>query len=416
MICVKLFAAGCLCSLSTLLPAQDLICTETEMLQGKVTDLSFSKVTYTPSEDSSKSLQVPMSKVLLLFNAGGAYLVPHRLDSADSHARGCLISFFTNADAGRSKDQVITLKHNVMEVTITREDDEYVYWADDGVMAKKDIAAIIYSNGSPKIFSPMEQAAAALGACHNTLLNLGAGSEMASATTDDPPPNTTSSTTNATATTSQGASSTSGTSGATTTDTKRHSSGNAPILAATGDDSAARAKVDSLLGGRHITRQEFADKCEQKTRMFTDYLGILCKRDAPNDELNKATDGAVALFVNEDATVEVSSNNRNNISRWKIRTYLGRLKLVPYDHIEVKWVNVQYVDDLKLGPDGNLHGTVSFEQVFRAYKDNELVYSDVTIKTANILLKMYKFSSEGSTGNNWDVLLSDVGVNATKSL
>jgi hypothetical protein len=184
----------------------------------------------------------------------------------------------------------------------------------------------------------------------------------------------------------------------------------------TGDDRNARAKVDSLLGGHHITRQEFTDKCEQKTRLFTNYLAILCKKNAANEELNKATDQAMALFVSEDAMVEVSSNNRNSINRFKIKAYLTRLKLVPYDRIEVQWVNVQYVGDLKLGPDGNLYGTVSFEQVFRAYKDNQLIYSDATIKTANILLKMYRTSSEGTSGRSWDVLLSDVGVNATKSL
>jgi hypothetical protein len=179
---------------------------------------------------------------------------------------------------------------------------------------------------------------------------------------------------------------------------------------------STKARVDSLLGGHHITRQEFADKCEQKTKLFTDYLAILCKKNAANEELNKATDQAMALFVSEDAMVEVSSNNRNSITRYKIRSYLSRLKLVPYDRIEVQWVHVQYVGDLKLGPDGNLHGTVSFEQVFRAYRDNQLVYSDATIKTANILLKMYRTSSDGQSGASWDVLLSDVGVNATKTL
>jgi hypothetical protein len=179
---------------------------------------------------------------------------------------------------------------------------------------------------------------------------------------------------------------------------------------------STRTRIDSLLGGHHITRQAFVDKCEQKTRLFTDYLAILCKKNAANEELNKATDQAMALFVSEDAMVEVSSNNRNTISRYKIRNYLSRLKLVPYDRIEVQWVNVQYVGDLKLGPDGNLHGTVSFEQVFRAYRDNQLIYSDATIKTANILLKMYRTSSEGESGRSWDVLLSDVGVNATKTL
>ena len=66
-------------------------------------------------------------------------------------------------------------------------------------------------------------------------------------------------------------------------------------------------------------------------------------------------------------------------------------------------------------PDGNLYGTVSFEQEFRGYRDGKLVYSDVTLKHANVVLKMYEKTYEGSTRKIWDVLLSDVGVEATKS-
>jgi hypothetical protein len=347
-----------------------------------------------------------MKEVLILFNSEGGYLVPSEVDSTDTHSKTSLTRFLTPDGLPRTKDEIFTMQHKVLAVTVAREDDQYVYWEDNGKMDKKDLAVIIYSNGDPKIFCPMAQAAMVLGASHDTPLNLSPGADAvasdnkpapappippvtrpaATQTGDSPPP--------------------------------ADPAGNRPALPgrSTGDDSVARAKVDSLLGGHHISREEFADKCQQKTKLFTDYLAILCKKNSPNEELNKATDQAIALFVSEDATVEVSSNNRNTINRYKIRTYLTRLKLVPYDRIEVQWVNVQYVDDLKLGPDGNLHGTVSFEQVFRAYKDNQLVYSDVTIKTANILLKMYKVNAEGSTGRTWDVLLSDVGVNATKTL
>ncbi len=69
-----------------------------------------------------------------------------------------------------------------------------------------------------------------------------------------------------------------------------------------------------------------------------------------------------------------------------------------------------------MGADGNLYGTVSFEQEFRGYRDNQLVYSDVTIKNANVVLKTYDKTYEGTTQKIWDVLLCDVGVSATKSL
>jgi len=179
-------------------------------------------------------------------------------------------------------------------------------------------------------------------------------------------------------------------------------------------DSATRARVSALLGT--ISRKEFEEKAEKKTAQFTDYLKVLCNKTAGYEELDKAVNQAVTLFVNEEAVVEVSSENRNAVLRLKIRDYLKKVKQIQYDRIDVKWTHVQYVSDLKPGPDGNLYGTVSFEQEFRGYRDGKLVYSDVTLKHANVVLKTYNKSYEGSTRRIWDVLLSDIGVVATKSM
>ncbi|GGB03673.1 hypothetical protein GCM10011511_28700 [Puia dinghuensis] len=179
-------------------------------------------------------------------------------------------------------------------------------------------------------------------------------------------------------------------------------------------DSVAWARVSALLG--EVSRKEFEDKAEKKTAQFTDYLKILCDKSASYEQLDKAVAQAITLFVNEDAVVETSSNNRNTILRLRIRDYLKKVKQIQYDKIEIKWTHVQYVGDLKPAPDGNLYGTVSFEQEFRGYRDGKLVYSDVTLKHANVVLKTYKKTYEGSTRKIWDVLLSDIGVEATKSI
>src|SRR5262249_55573905 len=138
--------------------------------------------------------------------------------------------------------------------------------------------------------------------------------------------------------------------------------------------SATKARVNALLGS--VTRKEFEEKAEKKTAQFTDYLKVLCDKSAGYEELDKAVLQGVTRFVNEEGTVEVSSNNRNAVLRLKIRDYLKRVKQIQYDRVEVKWTHVQYVSDLKPGPDGNLYGTVSFEQEFRGYRDGKLVYSD----------------------------------------
>ncbi|HXB05814.1 MAG TPA: hypothetical protein VNW04_01825, partial [Puia sp.] len=168
-----------------------------------------------------------------------------------------------------------------------------------------------------------------------------------------------------------------------------------------------------LLG--NVRPEEFTEKAEKKTVELTGYLTILCDKKATPEDLDKAVTQAMTLFINDSAAVEVSSANRNTISRRLVKDYLHHLKLIQYDKIEVKWTHVQYVSDLKPGPDGRLYGTVSFEQEFKGYKDGRLVYSDVTIKHATVILVTYQKVTEGATQRLWDVRLGDIGVVATKT-
>ncbi len=387
--------------LPCLLRAQDRICLENEVRQGKVTDLTLGSLRYIPADKPGQRMLLPMDKVLILFNADGGYLVPSQLDTSDTQSRGYLGRFFAAGGHGRGKDEVFTVQHTTMDVVVTKEDDDYIYWGDNGKMNKKDVAVIIYGNGTPKIFCPMSQAALVLGTSRGTPLNLAVGADMIA--------------------TSAAGGHAGGAGGAGETGT---GAGTAPVVATgdnvaadvanTANDSAARAMVARLLGD--ISPKDFESKAEKKTAQFTDYLKILCDKGTGYEELEKAIRQAITLFVNEDATIEVSSNNRLKVNRWRIREYLNKVKAIQYDRIEIRWTHVQYVGDLKLGADGNLYGTVSFEQEFRGYRDNQLVYSDVTIKNANVVLKTYDKTYEGTTQKIWDVLLSDVGVSATKSL
>jgi hypothetical protein len=308
------------------------------------------------------------------------------MDSTNPNLRALLNRFFAAGTHSRTKDQVFTLQHTLLEVKVAREDDNYIYWGDNGQLPKKDIAAIIYADGKSKLFCSNEQAATILGTCERTPLNLGIGKDMVAEKEPAAQESVIAVNTSAAA--------------------PGNENGN--------NDSIANARINALLAG--VPRKEFEEKAEKKTAQFTDYLKILCNKTASYEELDKAVNQAVTLFVNEDAMVEVSSNNRNSIMQLKVRDYLKKVKQIQYDRIEVKWTHVQYVNDLKLGPDGNLYGTVSFEQEFRGYRDGKMVYSDVTLKHANVVLKTYNKTFEGETKKIWDVLLSDVGVVATKTM
>ncbi|MBC7902141.1 MAG: hypothetical protein H7Y27_01900, partial [Gemmatimonadaceae bacterium] len=159
-----------------------------------------------------------------------------------------------------------------------------------------------------------------------------------------------------------------------------------------------------------ISKEEFAEKARQKTFQFTTYLKILCDKQAPAEDVNKAINQSISLFVDENAIVETSSNNRKERSRKKIRQYLAAVKFLKYDKIEIEWSNVSYVSDIALAPDGNYYGTVTFEQTFRGFRDGKIVYEDVTTKDAHVIMKSYVKNVDGDQKKVWDILLSDIGV------
>ena len=136
----------------------------------------------------------------------------------------------------------------------------------------------------------------------------------------------------------------------------------------------------------NLSKEEFEKKALQKTNQLNIYLKVICDKAANYEEINKAIDQSIGLFVDENAMIETSSVNRNDVKRYRIRSYLSHIKLVNYDKIEIEWTNVQYVSDVKQAPDGNYYGVVSFEQVFRGYRDGKLIYQDVTRKNATVVL------------------------------
>lgn len=159
---------------------------------------------------------------------------------------------------------------------------------------------------------------------------------------------------------------------------------------------------------------EFSDKALQKIEDFTNFLGIISSKETYPESANQAIDLAVELFVNEDVQVEVSTTGYSQSVKRKIRDYLTRLKLLKYDKVEIQWAEINYVSNFRKAPDGNYYGTLTVMQTFRGYKDNEVVYSDVTQKDVEVVIKGMEKSMQGQKEMVWDVLLSDIGVVDTK--
>lgn len=164
-------------------------------------------------------------------------------------------------------------------------------------------------------------------------------------------------------------------------------------------------------------QQYFSTRALRKTEALSLYLTIISDKNADVLDQDKAIEEALRLFVDEDRLVEVSSLNREQNVTYKIEGYLNNLRMLPYTKIELLWNQIQYINKIRPGTDGNYYGTVTVEQVFRGYnKENEVVYEDFTVKAIEIVIKPYNMIVEGDSIPKLDVFLSDIGVKQTEQL
>lgn len=163
-----------------------------------------------------------------------------------------------------------------------------------------------------------------------------------------------------------------------------------------------------------IDMKEYKAKALDRTRNLGQYFSIIADKATNWQDANDAIDLAVALFVGEEATVEVSSAGSVDKKLYPIRQYLERLKLLKYERVDITWSDIVYVSDLKKGADGNYYGIISFVQKFTGYRDGQAVYSDYTRKNIEIVLKGYTKQVGGQIKELWDVFLSDIGVVNTR--
>lgn len=155
-----------------------------------------------------------------------------------------------------------------------------------------------------------------------------------------------------------------------------------------------------------------------KAKKKVDDLGFMLTiiSDKTTDPLdaNTAIENAVKLFINEDATVQVSNvRDTTYRSKFKIREYLRRVKALKYDRVEIEWTSIEYVSDLRLGDDGNFHGVISYAQKFKGIKDGIIIYEDMTKKNTLVIVKPQSLEYDGKTFICWDVFLSDIEVTQT---
>ena len=116
------------------------------------------------------------------------------------------------------------------------------------------------------------------------------------------------------------------------------------------------------------------------------------------------------------ATIQVTSANKTIPARtYGVRTYLTRLKLLPYTYTKVAWTEVQYVKELTQAPDGNYYGIITGQQTFEGYGKSDAVrYKDVTQKNVRVKLQPFQKQIEGQNELSWQVFLGNVGVGSSQ--
>ena len=395
----------CALALFLHLPAftQDKIYFTSNDKEGKTESITPSAIIYTPPGKKASPVTTSTKKLMLLFNKSGDFLAFERLDFTNAQTQEA-ISHFLNGASTREKDQVYSLTKGRIDDKIITEDKNFIYLQTNGdKIDKKTVAAVVYKDGHHILYAPVDKAAIIL--WENKPSAAGAPAEAKTETKKELPVSTAK--TEIIKPVTEPKKDTPAT-------TKLALPVQKPDAQAPPPSTPHTLRFEDVAG--NISKAEFEKKALQKTNQLNIYLKVICDKSANYEEINKAIDQSVGLFVDENAMIETSSVNRNDVKRYKIRSYLSHIKLVNYDKIEIEWTNVQYVSDLKQGPDGNYYGVVSFEQVFRGYRDGKLIYQDVTRKNTTVVLKTYEKNIEGNTKNVWDVLLSDIGVISTKSL
>ncbi len=151
-----------------------------------------------------------------------------------------------------------------------------------------------------------------------------------------------------------------------------------------------------------------------KANDFGKYLSIVSNKDEVEEDKLMAVSHAVMLFMSDSSKIQVSSLNQSESKQYTVPVYLDRLRMLPYDKVELLWVKAMMVSKFRKGMDGRYYGMIAAQQLFRGYLDNEIVYQDVTEKDIEIVLDQYVVFDEGKRQKKWDVLLSSVNVKQTR--
>jgi hypothetical protein len=356
---------------------------------------------------------VPRENVLVAFNARGNYLLVADLPADPAQASQRIMDFY-NA-AGPSNDLLVQANPlKVIECSISYKSDNVVnYNTPQGSTAsinRNELALIIFKDGHHEFILPPADAATVLASAKMQVqkaIHQPAKKTVAKPETRVVAEKSAEPVTETTAAPVQKW-------GEPEVAKAAEPASQPAVTAARPNATPAPAAVSS----KGLTEEEvksYGKKGIRKVDEFVQYLNIISDKNIEPDKKDDAIEQAVKLFL-ADATIEVSSSNRQGKRKYPVKDYLTRLKLLPYSSTTIAWNEVNYVKELTQASDGNYYGTITGSQTFTGYSTNgqDVMYSDVTQKSVKVKLESYNKTVDGQQTTNWDILLGNVGISVNQ--
>ncbi|MEN6454192.1 MAG: hypothetical protein ABFD10_08025 [Prolixibacteraceae bacterium] len=163
-----------------------------------------------------------------------------------------------------------------------------------------------------------------------------------------------------------------------------------------------------------IQLADFKDKALRKTKALSNYISTIGDKTKDETQRNKAIDLAVGLFMSEDNLVEVSSLNRKENKRFKIRDYLNKIKMLPYNKVTIEWFDIFFSSNFTKRPDNRYEAVATIYQRFSGVTNEGGVYFDITKKNILIIIEQASIETGDRTDKFWEIFLGDIKVEETK--
>jgi hypothetical protein len=190
------------------------------------------------------------------------------------------------------------------------------------------------------------------------------------------------------------------------------------ILASGQTKTAVTSKEAKIVDKINLSEQDiqlFKEQTKQKVDEFQQYIVTLGSKDEPAEKRNMAEKEALKLFY-KGAQMEISMMQADGtvqkIDR-PMEKYLARLKSLPFTKVIIKFYDIAYIRDFTKGPDGKYYSTATIIQEFTGFKDDNIVYSDVTKKDIEIIIDLVE--DKFFLDKRWKIFLGDIKATETKT-